>query len=211
MERATILAGFGGQGLLFGGEVMAHAAMARGHDVLWIPSYGPEMRGGTASCTVLCSDHPIGSPVVDRYQAAALLNQPSADRFLPRVAAGGIAVVDDQLVGPVTAPDGVRLLRVPCSALARVGGEERMTSIVAIGALAASIPEIDPQGVLAALLRVIDERHPGLREGNRQAFIAGMEAAAEAERRSGPGGAWQVPRPADRSPQPARSTRSSPA
>lgn len=181
MERATILAGFGGQGLLFGGEVMAHAAMARGLDVLWIPSYGPEMRGGTASCTVLCSDHPIGSPVVDRYHAAALLNQPSADQFLPRIAAGGIAVVDDQLVGEVT-PPGVRLLRVPCSGLARVGGEERMTSIVAIGALAVSIPEIDPEGVLAALLHVIDERHPGLREGNRQAFMAGMAAAAEAEK-----------------------------
>lgn len=179
MERATLYAGFGGQGLLFAAEVHAHAGLARGHEVLWIPAYGPEMRGGTASCTVICGDGPIGSPVVDRYQVAALLNQPAADRFLPRVAAGGIAVVNADLVGALTPPAGVTLLRVPCTTIARIGGDERMTSIVALGALVAAIDEIDADAVEAALLRLVAERHPGLREGNRDAFRAGLRAGTQ--------------------------------
>ena len=77
MERSTIFAGFGGQGILFAGKVLARAAMTEGREVLWIPSYGPEMRGGTASCTVIVGDEPIGSPVVDRADAAVVLNPPS--------------------------------------------------------------------------------------------------------------------------------------
>lgn len=182
MERATLYAGFGGQGLLFAAEVHAHAGLARGHEVLWIPAYGPEMRGGTASCTVICADHPIGSPVVDRYGVAALLNGPSAERFLPRVAPGGIAVVNADLVGDVAAPAGVTLLRVPCTSIARIGGDERMTAIVALGALIAAIDEIDPDAVEAALLRLVAERHPGLREGNRLAFRAGVRAGRDRAR-----------------------------
>lgn len=109
------------------------------------------MRGGTASCTVICADGPIGSPVVDRYQVAALLNAPSAERFLARVAPGGIAVVNADLVGDVTPPAGVRILRVPCTSIGRIGGDERMTAIVALGALVAAIDEIDPDAVETAL------------------------------------------------------------
>lgn len=170
-------AGFGGQGLLFAAEVHAHAGLARGHEALWIPAYGPEMRGGTASCTVICADGPIGSPVVDRYQVAALLNAPSAERFLARVAPGGIAVVNADLVGDVTPPAGVRILRVPCTSIGRIGGDERMTAIVALGALVAAIDEIDPDAVETALLRLAAERHPGLREGSSAAFRAGVRAA----------------------------------
>ena len=86
MERATVFAGFGGQGLLFAGEALARAALAQGMEVLWIPSYGPEMRGGTANCTVICADGRIGSPVVDHLDAAVLLNPPSLAKFLPMVA-----------------------------------------------------------------------------------------------------------------------------
>ena len=85
MERSIIIAGFGGQGILFTGHVLAEAAMLDGLEVLWIPSYGPEMRGGTASCTVIVGDGPIGSPVVDRADAAIVMNPPSLERFAPIV------------------------------------------------------------------------------------------------------------------------------
>src|SRR6185369_3376537 len=97
MDRSTILAGFGGQGILFAGTVLARAAMTEGQEVLWIPSYGPEMRGGTASCTVIVGDTEIGSPVVDRAEAVVALNPPSLARFEALVAPGGLLVINASL------------------------------------------------------------------------------------------------------------------
>ena len=98
MERSTIFAGFGGQGILFAGKVLAEAALIEGREVLWIPSYGPEMRGGTASCTVIVADRPIGSPVVDRADHAVVLNPPSMAKYAPSVAEGGLLVVNTTLI-----------------------------------------------------------------------------------------------------------------
>ena len=97
MERSTIIAGFGGQGILFAGKVLAEAALLEGREVLWIPSYGPEMRGGTASCTVIVADRPIGSPIVDRADHAVVLNPPSMAKYAPLVAAGGVLIVNTTL------------------------------------------------------------------------------------------------------------------
>ena len=119
MERSTVFAGFGGQGLLFAGEALARAALAQGMEVLWIPSYGPEMRGGTANCTVIASDSPIGSPVVDHLDAAVLLNPPSLAKFLPMVASGGLVIVNDSLIEAAVDRTDVRVLRVQCTSLAR--------------------------------------------------------------------------------------------
>ena len=94
MERSVVFAGFGGQGLLFAGQVLARAAIKDGLEVFWIPSYGPEMRGGTASCTVIIDDAPIGSPVVDRLDAAVVMNLPSLRRFGPQVAPGGLLLMN---------------------------------------------------------------------------------------------------------------------
>ena len=91
MERSTIIAGFGGQGILFAGKVLAEAALLEGREVLWIPSYGPEMRGGTASCTIIVADRPIGSPIVDRADHAVVLNPPSMAQVRPARGRGGPA------------------------------------------------------------------------------------------------------------------------
>ncbi len=115
MERSIIFAGFGGQGLLFAGQVLARAAMDEDLEVLWIPSYGPEMRGGTAYCTVLIGDEPIGSPVVDQAWAAVVLNPPSLQRFGPVVAPGGVLVVNDTLVEAESGRTDVDELRPPCT------------------------------------------------------------------------------------------------
>ncbi|MGZ6340012.1 MAG: 2-oxoacid:acceptor oxidoreductase family protein, partial [Candidatus Limnocylindrales bacterium] len=93
MERSVIFAGFGGQGLLFAGQVLARAAIKDGLEAFWIPSYGPEMRGGTAACTVIVGDGAIGSPVVDRYDAAVVMNPPSLAKFAQRVAPAGLLLV----------------------------------------------------------------------------------------------------------------------
>jgi len=178
MERATVFAGFGGQGLLFAGEALARSALAQGMEVLWIPSYGPEMRGGTASCTVIASDAAIGSPVVDHLDAAILLNPPSLAKFLPMVAAGGLVIVNDSLIEAAVARTDVRVLRIGCTALARDAGAERLTSVVALGALIGDMGIIGMETARAALCAMVERKHPELLEGNLQAFAAGLDAVA---------------------------------
>src|SRR5664279_566670 len=99
VEHSVVFAGFGGQGLLFAGQVLARAAVKDGLEVFWIPSYGPEMRGGTAACTVIVDESPIGSPVVDRFDAAVVMNLPSLLKFGPRLAPGGLLVMNTSLHG----------------------------------------------------------------------------------------------------------------
>ena len=98
MQHATVISGFGGQGLLFAGRVLAEAAMIEGRHVSWMPSYGPEMRGGTASCTVIIADHPIGSPIVDSADSVIALNPPSMAKFEPLLAAGGLLIANSTLI-----------------------------------------------------------------------------------------------------------------
>ena len=140
MERSTILAGFGGQGLLFAGTVLARAGMADGREVLWIPAYGPEMRGGTASCTVIVADRPIGSPMVDAADAVIALNPPSMARFESLLAPGGLLVVNTSLIEAEPTRTDIEVVRVPCTAAAREAGDDRLVSIVALGALLARRP-----------------------------------------------------------------------
>ena len=98
MQHATIIGGFGGQGLLFAGHVLAQAAVIEGRMVSWMPSYGPEMRGGTASCTVIIADHPIGSPIVDSADSVVALNPPSLAKFEPLLVAGGLLILNASLI-----------------------------------------------------------------------------------------------------------------
>jgi len=122
VERSIIFAGFGGQGILFAGKVLARAAMNEDLEVLWIPSYGPEMRGGTASCTVILGSDPIGSPIVDQADAAVVLNPPSYAKFASHVAPGGLLVVNETLVGDTSGRTDITELRIPCTRLAKDAG-----------------------------------------------------------------------------------------
>lgn len=176
MERATVFAGFGGQGLLFAGEALARAALAEGMEVLWIPSYGPEMRGGTANCTVIASDMPIGSPVVDHLDAAVLLNTPSVAKFQAMVGPGGLVIVNDSLIEAGVERSDLRVVRVRCTALAREAGAERLTSVVALGALVGGMGIIGVETARAALCAMVERKHPELLRGNLLAFEAGLGA-----------------------------------
>jgi 2-oxoglutarate ferredoxin oxidoreductase subunit gamma len=180
MERSTIFAGFGGQGLLFAGKVLAEAALIEGHEVLWIPSYGPEMRGGTASCTVIVSDREVGSPIVDHPDHAVVLNPPSLARYGPIVVPGGVLVVNTSLIEADPGRDeDVDVIRVPCTALARRAGDDRLVSVVALGALVGRRRLVEPASVHAALARVLGPKHPELLDADVAAFEAGYEAGLE--------------------------------
>ncbi len=179
MERSTIFAGFGGQGILFAGTILARAATAEGLDVLWIPSYGPEMRGGTASCTVIVADEPIGSPVVDRADAVVALNPPAMAKVEPLVAPGGLLVMNTSLIEALPSRSDIEIVAVPCTALARTAGDDRLVSVVALGALLARRPIVALAAVRDALEAVVQAKRPEILEADLAALDAGYAAALE--------------------------------
>lgn len=134
MERSVIIAGFGGQGVILAGKILAQAGLDHGLEVTWLPSYGPEMRGGTANCTVVLSDESVGSPIVDEPTALVALNLPSLDKFESIVAKGGTILVNSSLVDRDVKRRDVRVFRLPMNALAAKVSSPRSLNMVALGA-----------------------------------------------------------------------------
>jgi 2-oxoglutarate ferredoxin oxidoreductase subunit gamma len=180
MERSVVIAGFGGQGLLFAGQVLARAAILEGLEVFWIPSYGPEMRGGTASCTVIVADAQIGSPVVDRYDAAVVMNAPSLVKFAPRVADGALLIVNTSLVDASAIPEqpGVEVIELPCTELAAAAGDDKLVSVVALGALAARLGIVSAEAIRDTIRDVVGTKRPEIVDADIRAFEAGWAAAS---------------------------------
>jgi 2-oxoglutarate ferredoxin oxidoreductase subunit gamma len=178
MERAVILAGFGGQGLLFGGQVLARAALIEGREVFWIPSYGPEMRGGTAACTVIVGGEPIGSPVVDQLDALVALNPPSLAKYEPLLAADGLLVVNDSLIEADPRRTDVECVRVRATAIATANGDERLTCVAGLGALLAQRAIVGHDAFRAALAAILGVKNPAALDANLVAFEAGWAASA---------------------------------
>jgi len=177
MNHATIFGGFGGQGLLFAGQALAQAGVLDDRQVSWMPSYGPEMRGGTASCTVIVADGPIGSPIVDVADSVIALNPPSLAKFEPLLAPGGLLVVNTSLIEAEPSRTDIEIVAVPCTALARRAGDDRLVSVVGLGALVARRPIVTADAVRAALVELVGRHHPELVAADLEAFAAGHEAA----------------------------------
>lgn len=188
MQHATIIGGFGGQGLLFAGHVLAQAAVIEGRMVSWMPSYGPEMRGGTASCTVIIADHPIGSPIVDSADSVIALNPPSLAKFEPLLAQHGLLIVNSTLIEAEPQRTDIEIAAIPCTALARASGDDRFVSIVALGGLIARRPIVGHELLRRALFDVLGTKRPEMIEANLAAFTSGYQAAVEAAARSEPSG-----------------------
>jgi 2-oxoglutarate ferredoxin oxidoreductase subunit gamma len=178
MQSEIIISGFGGQGALFAGQLLAYAAMDEGHHVTWIPSYGPEMRGGTAHCTVIISDDEIGSPLVRHPAAVIAMNLPSLDKYEPLVAPGGVLVVNSSLVTRHPARTDIRVVEVPANAMAEELGSNRLANLVLTGALLAATGALPPEAVERALAAHLPERHRSLLEANYQALRRGAALAA---------------------------------
>ena len=133
MDRNMIIAGFGGQGVLFTGKVIAYCGMIDDLQLSWLPSYGPEMRGGTANCSVCLSDRPIGSPLVTSPDLLIAMNTPSYEKFINTVAPGGIVVYDSSLVEPVTKRDDVKAFGVPATELTNTEDLQGIANIILLG------------------------------------------------------------------------------
>ncbi len=177
MQKEIIIAGFGGQGVLFGGQVLAYSAMDAGKEVTWIPSYGPEMRGGTANCTIVIADEEIGSPLVEHPPLAIALNLPSYDKYETELAAGGTLVVNKSMVDRGPKRDDIHEIFVPCNDIAEEVGDKKLLTVVAIGALLTALPELSMDDVKKSLGSHIPARHRDLLTKNMEALDRGWNAA----------------------------------
>lgn len=173
MQQEIIVSGFGGQGTLFAGQLLAYAAMDNGYHVTWIPSYGPEMRGGKARCTVVISDGEIGSPLVRRPSAAIVLNIPSMEAFEPAVKPGGVLVVNSSLVPQKSERDDIRIVYAPASDMATELGNVRMANVICLAALVEVTGVVSLQAVKQALDDHLPERHRRLLVLNNEAMDEG--------------------------------------
>lgn len=177
MQEQFVFAGFGGQGVMFVGQLLAYAAMDNGLHVTWIPSYGPEMRGGTAHCTVVISDRPIGSPLVTNPNVAIAFNNPSFTKYA-KVASELIAY-NSSLVDQHTERTDIHVLPVPASELADELGNMRMMNMVMLGAVLTVRPVLPLDTIEYALRNHIPSHHADLLGLNFQALESGAEFVRE--------------------------------
>jgi len=175
MQTEIIIAGFGGQGVLFAGQLMAYAALDNGMQVSWIPSYGPEMRGGTANCTVIIADEEIGSPTVRRPQAALVFNLPSFDKYEPLVVTGGVLIANQSLINRDFLRNDLNAIMVPANDIAETIGNKRLTNMVMLGALLQALPVLSIESVQTTLETHLPQRHKHLLPLNAQALRQGAE------------------------------------
>ena len=178
MQTEVIISGFGGQGTLYAGQVLAYAAMDEGKQVTWIPSYGPEMRGGTANCTVVVSDEEIGSPTVKHPKAVLELNLPSLDKYENMIAPGGCLVVNESMVNRKPERTDIRVVLLPANEIAREIGNERATNMVMLGALLANMDILPIEALEKALKNHTAQRLQKFVEMNIQALRRGAEYRA---------------------------------
>jgi 2-oxoglutarate ferredoxin oxidoreductase subunit gamma len=181
MQTEIIIAGFGGQGVLFAGQVLAYAAMDSGKQVTWIPSYGPEMRGGTANCTVIISDEEIGSPLVRNPRAVIALNLPSADKYEPLMAVGGVLVGNQSLINRQFTREDITAVLIPANEIAEAIGDRRLTNMVTLGALLTLLPVLSFEAIKKALEDHLPARHKRLLPANFNALQAGKDAVLQTE------------------------------
>jgi 2-oxoglutarate ferredoxin oxidoreductase subunit gamma len=176
-----VIAGFGGQGVLLAGKVLAHAAMDVGMEVSWLPSYGPEMRGGTANVAVCISPQPIGSPLIESPRALLALNLPSLDKFAPKVKPDGIVVINESLIERDPSRGDCTVIKVKARELAREAGNERATNFVMLGAYVGASEIISAEAVEQAIRNEFTGEKEKFVPGNLAAFRAGVAAGRQAQ------------------------------
>uniref|UniRef100_B8DMP4 Pyruvate ferredoxin/flavodoxin oxidoreductase n=1 Tax=Nitratidesulfovibrio vulgaris (strain DSM 19637 / Miyazaki F) TaxID=883 RepID=B8DMP4_NITV9 len=177
LYQDVIMAGFGGQGVMLIGNLLAYAGMNAGLNVTYIPVYGPEMRGGTANCTVVVSDEDIGSPIIQRPKSLIVMNQPSLDKFQPRLEDGGVQVLNTSLVDASQAEARVRTVCVPANDIADKLGNTKMANMVALGAYVRATGVVDLDVVKKSLSSVISAHYSHLIPKNADALQAGFDHA----------------------------------
>lgn len=171
-----VLAGFGGQGVLFAGKLIAYAGLIEDREVSWLPSYGPEMRGGTANCSICLSDEAIGSPLVLAPDVLVAMNQPSLDKFVDSVVPGGIIVADSTLILNVPEVEGVRMCAIPATAMAEEAGFKKLANIILAGKLFAEAGFCKEETLWKAIEKCVPAKKAEMLELNKKALKIGIEA-----------------------------------
>jgi 2-oxoglutarate ferredoxin oxidoreductase subunit gamma len=170
-----LFAGFGGQGILFSGKFLAYKGLIEDKQVSWLPSYGPEMRGGTASCSVIISDTPVGSPIVSAPDVLIAMNLPSLDKYEDAVVSGGTIFVDSTLIERKVKRDDVTVHYIPATKLANDNGMPSLANMIIVGKILAAMNEYNEDGINGALAKVISARHADKLEFNLKALTLGKE------------------------------------
>ena len=176
MTTQILIAGFGGQGILFTGKFLAYKGLIENRQVSWLPSYGPEMRGGTASSGVILSDEPVGSPIVSKPDVLIAMNIPSLDRYEDSVAPGGVIIADSTLIGRKVRRTDVTAYYVPATQMASDAGIPTLANMIIAGKLLKILNADAPDSVAAALEKVISAKHRDMLDVNRKALEMGAEA-----------------------------------
>ena len=179
MTKEFIFAGFGGQGTLLIGKFLALACMKDGKHVSWLPSYGPEMRGGTANCSVIVSDEPIASPLVDEPDVVIAMNEPSLDKFEPRIKAGGLLVINSSLIDRQSVRDDIDVIYCDSNHIAEAVRNPKGANVAILGAMLEKCPIVSSDLMLDSILEELGPRKAKFFEGNKKALLAGMEIAKE--------------------------------
>ena len=177
MKKEIIISGFGGQGGLAIGKNLAEAGMAEGLNVTWAPSYGPEMRGGTANCSVIVSDDPVASPLVDKADVIVAMNRPSLDKFEEHVKPGGVLVINSSIIDRKAVRDDIQVVYCDANAIAESIGNPKGANVAILGAVLEKVPVTTVEQMTEAIRIELGERKARFLEGNKKALIAGMEAA----------------------------------
>jgi len=179
MEERIIAAGFGGQGVMALGQMLTYAGMVEDKNVSWLPSYGPEMRGGTANCSVIISDRPVGAPVVSKATTVFVLNKPSLDKFEDAVEAGGKLFINSSLIDEKPKRDDIEVYYVPANDIATEVGNNRVANMVMLGAYLEVTKMVGLDSIEEAFYKVFGENKKHLFPINKEAIEKGMEAVRE--------------------------------
>ena len=177
MKKEIIISGFGGQGVMSIGKNLVEAGMAEGFQVTWAPSYGPEMRGGTANCSVVLSDKPVGSPVFSFPTELIAMNGPSIDKFAPTVVSGGLVLVNSSVVSKKVERSDVKALYVPCEGIAYEVGNPKVANMVMLGAYVAATGALKPETIEQMIHEMFTGPKAKLVALNLEALKRGMACA----------------------------------
>lgn len=179
MLEEVIMAGFGGQGVMLMGRLLAYAGMLEGKNVAWMPSYGPEMRGGTANCTVIISSEEVASPVVSYPKSIIVMNKPSLDKFEATVQKDGLIIINESLINQKVKRDDVRIVRVPANDIANELGNLKVANMVVLGAYLKKSEVVRLETIFKALEKVLAGRNQKLIDLNKKALKQGEELVKE--------------------------------
>ncbi|HDP36256.1 MAG TPA: 2-oxoacid:ferredoxin oxidoreductase subunit gamma [Candidatus Atribacteria bacterium] len=179
MLERIIISGFGGQGVMLIGRLLAYAGMIEGKKVAWMPSYGPEMRGGTANCTVIISSDEIGSPIVSHPKILIAMNQPSLDKFEPNVSEDGLIILNDSLINREVKRNDVNVIKIPADDVADKLGNSRAANMVVLGAYIKRSKVVKMETIFKALEKALAGRNQDLINLNKEALKQGAELVKE--------------------------------